>query len=189
MGKIPWRRKWQLAPVFLPVKSHGQRSLVATCSPGCCKESDRSEHTHTHTPIQGGPCSLVVLRPLWPLQGPCFSVFLFCLCLILPPSLRLYESGAAPYTPRFPSSPPHSHTGRNILCSGSPRGFPLMAEDVCVCVCVCTRAHACARGGGGSVCVCVWQDMQQRRLLPLAQQTADPGTLVYLAQAPLKCFL
>jgi len=27
-GKIPWRRKWQLTPVFLPGKSHGQRSLV-----------------------------------------------------------------------------------------------------------------------------------------------------------------
>ena len=27
-GKIPWRRKWQPAPVFLPGKSHGQRSLV-----------------------------------------------------------------------------------------------------------------------------------------------------------------
>ena len=26
--KIPWRRKWQPTPVFLPVKSHGQRSLV-----------------------------------------------------------------------------------------------------------------------------------------------------------------
>ena len=26
--KIPWRRKWQLTPVFLPGKSHGQRSLV-----------------------------------------------------------------------------------------------------------------------------------------------------------------
>ena len=26
-GKIPWRRKWQLTPVFLPGKSHGQRSL------------------------------------------------------------------------------------------------------------------------------------------------------------------
>ena len=25
--KIPWRRKWQLTPVFLPRKSHGQRSL------------------------------------------------------------------------------------------------------------------------------------------------------------------
>ena len=27
-GKIPWRRKWQPTPVFLPGKSHGQRSLV-----------------------------------------------------------------------------------------------------------------------------------------------------------------
>ena len=26
--KIPWRRKWQPTPVFLPRKSHGQRSLV-----------------------------------------------------------------------------------------------------------------------------------------------------------------
>ena len=26
--KIPWRRNWQLTPVFLPGKSHGQRSLV-----------------------------------------------------------------------------------------------------------------------------------------------------------------
>ena len=26
--KIPWRRKWQPSPVFLPGKSHGQRSLV-----------------------------------------------------------------------------------------------------------------------------------------------------------------
>ena len=27
-GKTTWRRKWQLTPVFLPVKSHGQRSLA-----------------------------------------------------------------------------------------------------------------------------------------------------------------
>ena len=26
--KIRWRRKWQLTPVFLPGKSHEQRSLV-----------------------------------------------------------------------------------------------------------------------------------------------------------------
>ena len=26
VGNIPWRRKWQPAPVFLPGKSHGQRS-------------------------------------------------------------------------------------------------------------------------------------------------------------------
>ena len=28
VGKIPWRRKWLPAPVFLPGKSHGQRSLA-----------------------------------------------------------------------------------------------------------------------------------------------------------------
>ena len=28
VGKIPWRRKWQPTPVFLPGKSHGQRSLA-----------------------------------------------------------------------------------------------------------------------------------------------------------------
>ena len=27
VGKIPWRRVWQPTPVFLPGKSHGQRSL------------------------------------------------------------------------------------------------------------------------------------------------------------------
>ena len=34
--KIPWRKKWQPTPVFLPGKSHGHRSL-AGCSPGGCK--------------------------------------------------------------------------------------------------------------------------------------------------------
>ena len=28
VGKIPWRRKWQPTPVFLPGKLHGWRSLV-----------------------------------------------------------------------------------------------------------------------------------------------------------------
>ena len=27
VGKIPWRRKWQATPVFLPGESHGQRSM------------------------------------------------------------------------------------------------------------------------------------------------------------------
>ena len=31
--KMPWRRKWQPTPAFLPGKSHGQRSL-AGYSPG-----------------------------------------------------------------------------------------------------------------------------------------------------------
>ena len=32
IGKIPWRRKWQLTPVLLPGESHGQR-ILASCSP------------------------------------------------------------------------------------------------------------------------------------------------------------
>ena len=37
--KIPWRRKWQPTPVFLPGKLHGQR-ILAGYSPCGCKESD-----------------------------------------------------------------------------------------------------------------------------------------------------
>ena len=46
-GKIPWRRKRQLTPVFLPGKSHGQRSLVGY-SPWGRKESDMTKQLHFH---------------------------------------------------------------------------------------------------------------------------------------------
>ena len=49
VGEIPWRRKWQPIPVFLPGKSNGQRSLVCY-SPWGCKELDMTEHTHMHAP-------------------------------------------------------------------------------------------------------------------------------------------
>ena len=49
-GKIPWI--CQPTPVFLPGKSHGQRSLVSY-SPWGLKESDMTERlTHTHNPMQ-----------------------------------------------------------------------------------------------------------------------------------------
>ena len=41
-GKIPWRREWLPNPVFLPGKSHGQRSLVGY-SPWGHKESNTAE--------------------------------------------------------------------------------------------------------------------------------------------------
>ena len=43
VGKMPWRRKWQLTPVFWLGEFHGQRSL-AGCSPWGCKELDLTEH-------------------------------------------------------------------------------------------------------------------------------------------------
>ena len=45
VGKIPWRRKWQPTPVFLPGESHGQRSL-AGYSPQGCKELDTTAQLH-----------------------------------------------------------------------------------------------------------------------------------------------
>ena len=43
--EIPWRRKWQPIPVFLPGESHGQRNL-AGYSPWGCKESDTTDRVH-----------------------------------------------------------------------------------------------------------------------------------------------
>ena len=51
VGKIPWRRKWLLTPVFLPRESHGQGSLESY-SPWNCKESDMTEQL-THTLVIG----------------------------------------------------------------------------------------------------------------------------------------
>ena len=45
VGKIPWRRKWPPAPVFLPGKFHGQRSL-AGYSLRDGKASDMTERAH-----------------------------------------------------------------------------------------------------------------------------------------------
>ena len=50
VGKMPWRRKWQPTPVFLPGKSHGQRSLVGYIVHGVAKSWTRlSVRTHTHS--------------------------------------------------------------------------------------------------------------------------------------------
>ena len=45
----PCSREWQPPPVFLPGKSHGQRSLVGY-SPWVAKSRTQlaTEHTHTH---------------------------------------------------------------------------------------------------------------------------------------------
>ena len=63
--KIPWRRKWQPTSVFLPGKSHGQRSLVG-CSPRGCEELDMTEQAHA----AGGPGAKT---PCSPCRGPGFS--------------------------------------------------------------------------------------------------------------------
>ena len=46
VGKIPWSRKWQPTPVFLPGKFHERRNQ-AGYSPWGCKESDPTEWLST----------------------------------------------------------------------------------------------------------------------------------------------
>ena len=54
VGKIPWRRAWQLTPVFLLGKFHGEKNLVGY-SPWGSKELDTTEglSMHTHVSLQG----------------------------------------------------------------------------------------------------------------------------------------
>ena len=63
LGTVPWRRKHQPTPVFLPGKSHGQRSLVGYC-PWGCKASDMTEQLSTHT-ISSTFSFSMKLYPLW----------------------------------------------------------------------------------------------------------------------------
>ena len=44
--KIPWRRKWQSTPTFLPVKSHGERTYGITKSQTRLKRL--SNHIHKY---------------------------------------------------------------------------------------------------------------------------------------------
>jgi len=59
-GRFPWRREWQPAPVFLPEKSHGQRSLTGYSPWGHRVRRDlatKPPHTHIHPPVFLGSVS------------------------------------------------------------------------------------------------------------------------------------
>ena len=57
VGKIPWSRKWQPTPLFLPGKFYGQRNLVDSSPWGhervrhdsACARTHTYAHTWTHT--------------------------------------------------------------------------------------------------------------------------------------------
>ena len=59
--KIPWWRKWQPTPVFLPGKSHGKRNL-AGYSPWGHKSRTRLKWLSTHTHITNGTRKLQTIR-------------------------------------------------------------------------------------------------------------------------------
>ena len=64
VGKIPWRRKWQPTPVFLPREFHGQRSLVGYSSRGR-KELDTTEWLHFHFHFRPDNMLLGIIQREW----------------------------------------------------------------------------------------------------------------------------
>ena len=80
--KIPWSREWQLTLVFLPGKSHRQRSLAGN-SPWGHKESDTTEHTHTHTHTHTHKCYKQLIGHC--ASGLLFAFFIFSLSYFLFP--------------------------------------------------------------------------------------------------------
>ena len=66
-GKMPWNRKWQPTPVFLPGKSHGQRSLECY-SPWGRKESDTTEQLSSNNNILSVWVGIAVVMYLEVLQ-------------------------------------------------------------------------------------------------------------------------
>ena len=70
VGKIPWKRKWQSTPIFLPRKFRGQRSLAG------------------YSPVSVMPSNhLILCHPLLFLPSIFPSIRVFSMC-------RLFTSGA-----------------------------------------------------------------------------------------------
>ena len=106
VGKIPWRRKWQPIPVFLPEESDGQRSLE-DYSPQCRKSwTWLSDRTCTHMPT---PSGAVLPKPLVTCSTP-------------------LRAASFPVGREGPPRSLHSSTGswqtRNVVQSSLKRGHP-----------------------------------------------------------------
>ena len=79
VGKLLWRRKWQLTPVFLPGESHRQRSLVGYSAWGCRVGHDWSDLACTYTCIRHQTTYIISICsfiPLW--FSMLLSVFIVC---------------------------------------------------------------------------------------------------------------
>ena len=55
VGKMPWRRKWQPTPAFMPGESHGQRSLEGYRPQGSkgSYTTEVTKYKHLHTEVHG----------------------------------------------------------------------------------------------------------------------------------------
>ena len=64
VGKVSWRREWQPTPVFLPGKSHGQRSLVGY-TPWSFEEWNMTEWPNTNMRTRPHTCECLCTWLRW----------------------------------------------------------------------------------------------------------------------------
>ena len=77
--KIPWKRKWQLTPVYLPGKSHGQRSL-ASYSPWGHKRVRHNLVTEQQQSVYVS--ATLSIHPT--LAFPCVHILVLYVCISIP---------------------------------------------------------------------------------------------------------
>ena len=137
IGKVPWRRKWQPTPVFMPRESHGQRSL-AGYSPWGHKKSDTTERLilfyFYFVQITFVPHSS-------PTAGVQFNRF-YCIVLLYSQSCATIISNSKTFHPlKGPASPLPSpgQPGTHCLCLRISLlcTFPVSGVTPCVSSCVC----------------------------------------------------
>ena len=97
--KIPWRRKWQSIPVFLPGQSHGQRSFKVYCQWGR-KELDTSEQ------LRGSISSVQLLSCVQLLATPWAAARQASLSITNSQSLLKLQDAIQPSHPLLSPSPP-----------------------------------------------------------------------------------
>ena len=95
VGKIPWRKKWQPTPVFLPGKPHGQRSLAGYRPWGPMQPLTRGSHEDEgegdssasqgagHRPSVLTPSFPQVLKAGWSWDLPSAVFYFLNKCLLI----------------------------------------------------------------------------------------------------------
>ena len=92
VGKIPWRRKWQPTPLFLPGKSHGQRSLEGYSPWGrkrvrddlATKQQPRLFWCHMEVATETvWPTELKIFTIIFLMEKVCWSFSMYLLFLLL----------------------------------------------------------------------------------------------------------
>ena len=115
VGKIPWRRKQQLTPVFLDKeKSHGQRSLTGS-SPWGSKEWDVAERLNNSKFTEQLLCQALC-------SGHCAQYNFPISVVSFIPKPQSNESSQSLYAARAQSSP-HSYPLFSLLLDGSRVSF------------------------------------------------------------------